>query len=74
MKNGEQIGSMEGTYLGYIDIDGKRYWDYTKITPHRLNFTDNDLGSDHRVRTDLTTLLSGDVKNAQKEKEKLEVI
>lgn len=37
-KSGNEIGVIEGTYLGYIDIDGKRYWDFNKITPHKITF------------------------------------
>ena len=36
--------------------------------------SDTPLLSDHRIRSDLTTLRGGDVINAQKEKERLEVL
>lgn len=33
---GSVVSNIEGTYLGYIDIDGVRYWDYRMVTPIRI--------------------------------------
>lgn len=26
--NDKKVSTVEGTYVGFLDIDGKRYWDY----------------------------------------------
>lgn len=61
-----------GTYLGFAEFDGVRYWDARDFKPLPLLPSERTLPSDSRHRPDLQTLALGDVPNAQKRKEELE--
>jgi len=63
---------MYGTYLGYVEFDGIRYWDIREFKPFPVIPCIQALPSDSRYRPDLQTLALGDVLNAQKRKEDLE--
>lgn len=55
VKDGEVISKMNGNQMGYIDWDGKRYWDVRDQVNYRVKGTDIDtetIGSDCRHRTD----------------------
>lgn len=53
---------IEGTYLGYIDFDGERLWDYQQFAPYKIMMQEkNTLKSDHMKRADLINLRKGDV-------------
>lgn len=30
---GQEVSTISGTYLGFIDFDDVRYWDFTRTTP-----------------------------------------
>jgi hypothetical protein len=57
--NGKVVSSCYGTYLGFIEFDGKRYWDIREILPMKMNVTNSSLMSDHVKRTDRKLLASG---------------
>lgn len=61
---GKEVTQISGSYLGYIDFDDIRYWTYDSVVPHKIYFLsgENALDSDHRKRSDLITLKSGDLK------------
>lgn len=70
--NGKVVSKMSGTYLGYIEFDKVRYWDIRDFKPYQVIPCARTLPSDSRYRSDLQTLASGDIPNAQKRKEGLE--
>lgn len=68
---GKVLSNCTGTYCGYIDFDGVRYWDYRHSEVPAINFL-NVLPSDSEVRKDLITLRQGNIEEAQVAKEELE--
>lgn len=72
--NGKVVSTCIGSYLGFIEFDGKRYWDFRHILPMKMNVIVSSLQSDHLRRTDRKFLAQGNLKKAQDEKERLEVI
>ena len=36
LQNGKIVSTIDGTYLGYIDWDNIRYWDYRRVTPIKI--------------------------------------
>jgi len=73
-KNGFPVSTLFGTLLGYLDCDGKRYWDFRDLKPFDpLPIEDvHRLPSDAGKRDDLQFLAEGDLEKAQIAKEKLE--
>jgi len=65
------ISKLSGTYLGWLEFDGRRYWDARHVTPNRVTF-DVNLPSDSEVRSDLLALRQGNMEAAQRNKEDLE--
>ena len=63
---------VEGTFMGYIDFNGKRYWTHDKMAPFKPTIIDNGLPSDHSRREDRIQLMNGDMRKAQEGKEMLE--
>lgn len=65
-----------GTYLGYIDFDGKRYFDVRQQDNYEVISLPLDdkycLESDYRFRIDIQALLNETVEKAQENKNKLE--
>ena len=39
-QNKKLVGKVSGTYLGYIDIDGKRYFDHREFIPFSVTKID----------------------------------
>lgn len=70
--NGKKVSEIYGTYLGFLEFDGIRYWDARDYKPFPLIPCAKTLPSDSRYRPDLRTLALGDVPTAQKRKEELE--
>ena len=70
-KDGQVVSTLHGTYMGYIEFDGIRYWDIRRM----LNFDliepplEKVLHSDWRNRSDTRALLAGDVVLAQTNKD-----
>jgi len=72
--DGAIVSKITGTYLGWIEIDGNRYFDYRFLPPFKFHIERSRLGSDFAYRPDLYFLQIGDITRAQKEKEGLEHI
>ena len=68
MKDGKKACSMYGTYLGFMEFDGVRYWDGRHLQAVKIKLEDNPLKSDFRYRSDLETLKAGNLEQAQIEK------
>ena len=68
------VCSIEGTYLGYLNFDNRRYWSYDKILPLKLHIKKSVLKSDHNARPDMNFLKMGELVEAQMAKERLEAI
>ncbi|CAG9320769.1 KES1_4 [Blepharisma stoltei] len=65
------VSKLKGTYMGYMDFDGVRYWDARFIDP--LPITQGvQLPSDSELREDLLLLRAGKVDEAQQAKERIE--
>ncbi|CAG9326920.1 KES1_7 [Blepharisma stoltei] len=69
--NGNSISTIKGTYCGYIDFDGRRYWDARHIRPYEVKFS-QILPSDSEVREDIILLRQGNIDAAQQAKENIE--
>lgn len=46
------VSQIYGTYLGYIEFDGIRYWDYRYVTPFKPIIQQSVLASDQTYRKD----------------------
>ena len=80
----QTLSTIHGNYMGYLDIDGKRYFDVREqnIQPIIPFTNDNNLQtdgskvycmqSDSRLRIDSLQLEAGDVVQAQTNKEAIE--
>jgi hypothetical protein len=69
---GEDISVVEGSWVGFIDFDGKRYWDLRKAAPAAMRTPECLLRSDSRLRADRLALESGNIELAQEEKVRME--
>jgi len=72
--NGEPVSTVRGTYMGYIEIDDKRYFDYRYTQPFECRQEKSPLMSDFQYRPDKALLGYGYYEEAQKHKEQLEQI
>lgn len=61
-----------GSYMGFADFDGVRYWDARIIKPFAMQIFKSTLESDHAKRTDRICMIEGNMDKAQSEKERLE--
>ncbi|CAD8174672.1 unnamed protein product [Paramecium octaurelia] len=68
----QELCKIFGTYMGYIEFDGVRYWDHRHMQPHQVTIKPPFLPSDAQLRGDYTNLASLDIDRAQIEKENLE--
>lgn len=66
------VSKVYGTFMGFIEFDDQRYWDYRYVLPFQPIILDTNIGSDHSKREDKIALLKGDIINAQKHKEDME--
>ena len=78
-KDGEVIcSSIYGTYMGYFDVDNKRYFDSREMDNYSIIDVPLDhpisLPSDSRRRPDLDELLQGNLEIAQENKNSLELL
>lgn len=59
------VSKIYGNEMGYIDFDGKRYWDVRDQTNHWITGSDmgklSTLGSDYRNRIDIIAKKAGDL-------------
>jgi len=72
--NGKAVSTISGTCLGWIEIDGQRYFDYRHSLPFQMEPEHSPLWSDFRYRPDFLYLKNGHLDNAQKHKEELEQV
>jgi len=64
-----------GNYVGYLNFDGVRYWDFRNKQVHTpVQQVTDYLPSDSRHRTDSIFLQTKSMEEAQTEKERLENI
>ena len=68
------MSAIYGTYCGFVEFDGVRYWDgrHLQAIKINLNAPESSLQSDFRNRTDLVALKNGNLALAQEEKERVE--
>jgi hypothetical protein len=71
---GKSVSKVTGTYLGWLEIDGYRYFDHRHIAPFKLNIENSPLESDSYKRQDILYLREGEIEKAQREKERLETV
>jgi len=73
---GDVLGNLSGTYLGYLDIDGERFWDMRQVPhldfPRGLERFPNTLPSDSVMRGDLQNMFAEDWDKALREKQLIE--
>jgi hypothetical protein len=76
MCRGQKMSDVYGNYLGFIDFDGKRYWDIREqyIYPVQGKPLEKSLPSDSRKRPDCIELIKGNVELAQENKNTMEHI
>ena len=67
------VSKLSGTYLGYFEFDGVRYWDAREVGAFQMSYIES-LPSDSDLREDLRFLRDEKVADAQAAKEKLENI
>ncbi|CDW86164.1 UNKNOWN [Stylonychia lemnae] len=72
--NNKKVSDVSGNYMGYIEFDKQRYWDLRDQVIYDVVGLPlvQCLNSDSRYRIDSQALLTGDVEQAQKNKEILE--
>ena len=73
----KKVCEITGNYVGHLDFDEVRYWDYREIESVHYpicSLAEPYLPSDSRNRTDAQYLISRPVEEAQAEKERLEDI
>ena len=68
---GDTVSRLYGTYLGYLEFDGVRFWDVRHVKPFKVEYTKRLL-SDSENRKDVITLRQGKLDEAQVAKEELE--
>jgi len=68
------VSTIRGTYLGWIEIDGQRYFDYREMVPFEAKAAKSPIPSDCHYRNDMALLGIGQYDEAQKHKESLEHI
>ena len=71
-KDNKVVSNIYGTYLGFIEFDGIRYWDARDVKPYVLHKPAKALPSDCRYRHDLQQLAQGNIEAAQQRKEEME--
>ena len=75
-QHGKVVSKLYGSFMGYVDFDGVRFWDGRRMQNFEiLPFDDKhtyNLVSDSRKRIDSVALKAGDVDDAQVNKDKLE--
>ena len=76
--NGKKVCEITGNYMGYIDIDGVRYWDLRDDEEFQKHYKPDirdpkPLPSDSTSREDRRQLIELDYEAAQSEKENLDL-
>lgn len=70
-KDGKVVSTLSGTYMGYIEWDGERWWDIRSMQNFKIIEPplDKVLSSDWRNRSDTRALVADDVVQAQVNKD-----
>jgi hypothetical protein len=75
---GSVVSSINGNYMGFLDIDGVRYWDIREAQDTVwfpiLNIGEGTLPSDSTRRVDSISLQSRPILEAQQAKEDMETL
>ena len=75
-KDGVVVSKIFGSFMGYVDFDGVRFWDGRRMQNFEILPVDPrnalTLTSDARNRIDSVALKAGDVDTAQQNKDRLE--
>jgi len=71
-RNGKVVCKLYGSYLGFLECDGRRYWDARDTEFFPFIKPETVLTSDSRHRTDLCALSAGNIEEAQARKEEIE--
>lgn len=66
------VSSIYGTYLGFVDFNGRRYWDAREQTIFKMKQSNIVLPSDASFRPDVQVMVTGNIDLAQTKKEELE--
>lgn len=53
---GFALGQVHGSYMGFMEFDGVRYWDVREVVPYRVTVVRQELPSDASCRKDLQLL------------------
>ena len=72
--NMTEVSSCEGIWHEYMEIKGRRYWERNDFIAYQLEYEEKPLPSDCLYREDLIVWRSHDLEEAQRMKEKLEVL
>ena len=73
-KSKEIISYVEGYWIEEIMFDGNIYWEIDQMEPENFSLEENPLPSDSRFRSDLQEFIKGNIDEAEKQKDILEVI
>lgn len=65
MKDGKEVSTLLGSWLGFVDWDGKRYWNILTDKPETPAEAPNPLPSDSRFRLDRKLLAEDKLDEAQ---------
>lgn len=57
--NGQPVSKLTGTYLGWLEFDGKRYFDFRYTQPFQPELIQSPLHSDFHYRADRALLAKG---------------
>ncbi|KAM3145464.1 Oxysterol-binding protein 4 [Paramecium bursaria] len=71
-QDGVDICKIYGSYMGFIEFDGVRYWDHRQNHPFKITFKEPTLESDAQLRGDYVNLKNQNFDKAQEQKELLE--
>lgn len=69
----KEFARLKGSWLDKLEINSVNYWDITKVQPMKVIYNRNPLDSDWRYREDLIFIRRGDMDNADKWKDALEI-
>lgn len=72
MQDGNIMSKVYGTYLGFVEFDGERYWDIRETVYLKEYDNPNQRASSSLYREDRIYLEKKNVKKGQENKERLE--
>eukprot|EP00826_Nyctotherus_ovalis_P054216 TRINITY_DN7088_c0_g2_i2.p1 TRINITY_DN7088_c0_g2~~TRINITY_DN7088_c0_g2_i2.p1 ORF type:complete len:439 (+),score=126.82 TRINITY_DN7088_c0_g2_i2:96-1412(+) len=69
----KELTRLKGSWLDKLEINSVNYWDIAKAKPMKIIYNSDPLASDWRYREDLIFIRRGDLDNADKWKDALEI-